>query len=92
MPKSKIRYRIQPPITGFQQIVSGSFLIFLSGGAGPGSASSRPIQLFNGDAWWEAAATVILLPLLLIALIWVVAILLQMLLLCLRDGREAGLA
>ena len=35
-------------------------------------------------------ATVILLPLLLIALVWVVAILLQMLLLYLRDGREAG--
>ena len=29
VPKSKIRYRIQPPITGLQQIVSGSFLIFL---------------------------------------------------------------
>ena len=89
VPKSKIRYRIQPPITGLQQIVSGSFLIFLV--VEPAWLclfASNPT--LNEGEWWDAAATVILLPLLLIALVWVVAILLQMLLLYLRDGREAG--
>ena len=90
VPKSQNQVSHPAADHGLQQIVSGSFLIFLV--VEPAWLclfASNPT--INGDAWWEAAATVILLPLLLlIALIWVVAILLQMLLLYLRDGREAG--
>lgn len=87
--RAKIRYRIQPPITGLQQIVAGSFLVFLVVQPAWLCLYAANPLLNTGD-WWDAIAFVLLLPVLVLSLTHVVAILLQMVLLYLKDGKEAG--
>ena len=79
-----IRFRVAPPISGLQQFVCASLLVVFA-------VWPAWIALYLAERGFRASGPgVLVVPLLLFALLMMVAIALQMFLLFLRGGQEAG--